>query len=246
MKTTGVYQLLEYQGAEGAFVHRAAIFVFCDIYEQLSPAKTCKFLDGVVPKVLTVLKSDQDLSVRQACFYLFGVMAHRCEDKFTKYTSAVLEPCMQCIRSASEKYKKKELAEDATVVVDNALAMVAKIIKHTGIRQVPTVNSDQIMSIWASHLPLQLDVTESIYCHALLLQFVDSNEPAVVGKEFENIPFITKAFAEIIDTDRSNDRLNSAIRQICRKMSSLSTNVKNKINEILTNEEKGKLGFVVL
>ncbi|ETO27307.1 Importin beta-3 [Reticulomyxa filosa] len=214
----GIYQLLEYQGPEGAFVHKAGLYVLCDIYEQLPPAKTCSFLEDTVSKALTILKTDQDLLVRQASFYLFGVIAQRCEEKFSKYICVVLDQCMQCIRSASEVYRKGELSEDAGSVVDCAMSTMGKLIKHTPFKQIPSVNYDQVLSIWLSHLPIQFDMTQSVFCHTLLLQLVDQNEPVVLGKNFENMPHIAKIFAQIIDTNKSSDRLNIAIRQICRKV----------------------------
>ena len=80
---------------------RIGVYIVCDVFEQCSRARleTDQWLGAFVRAVFSILHSDDDAAVRQACFYVLGVMAAKCGHSDTADTLR-LSSCPKCCARA--------------------------------------------------------------------------------------------------------------------------------------------------
>ena len=97
-----------------------------------------------------------------------------------------------------------DLGKGADVATDCAIASMAKIFIHVynsgaagpGVPPLPA-SIAQLMSRWVQYLPCDGDLIESQKIHEMLVHFIASNNPIVMGEGFRNLPIVLGIFAAI-------------------------------------------------
>ncbi len=90
-------------------------------------------------------------------------------------------------------------------------------------------NKPQFLQTWLTALPLQEDVTEGEGVYAQLCAYIEKNNPAVLGKNYSNLPKIISIFAEILGTDFVDAELTTRITNILNQMKKLPAQVMQQL-----------------
>ncbi|WKY14632.1 hypothetical protein Q1695_000287 [Nippostrongylus brasiliensis] len=177
---------------------------------EYAPKKMALYQEKFVPIMLKAL-SDEYPEVRQAAAYGFGIMGMKGPDYLSAVTNA-LEPLAAMINSPDAR-----ATEESSGATDNGIAAVAKILKYSQ----ANVDVSQVVPAFLSWLPTHEDVTESPHIYGYLADLIESDHPAVLGKDNCNLPrlvniivsaFTLNAFPETIEGGSISDRLKRILR----------------------------------
>jgi len=175
---------------------------------------------------------DPTPEVRQAACYGLGVCAQQGAEKFKPYTRKVLELLVSVIKHPLSR------EEDNAPPTENAISSVGKIIRY----QDSQLGNDvpELLNIWISWLPLEVDDIEARAVHSHLFTFITSNHPHIFGKDFANLPKILSIFAFLLQKDNPplvNDKgvIVSIIKQMQQQMPG---ELLAKAFEVLSAQEK--------
>jgi importin-5 len=59
----------------------------------------------------------------------------------------------------------------------------------------------EFLGVWLQNLPLRADASEAAYVYARLCEYIESNNPAVLGKNHANLPKIVSVLADVMGGD---------------------------------------------
>jgi len=177
---------------------RAALYIFCDVIEHCSPASYSQLLEFLRTNFVSCAQCT-DAAVRQAGIYGLGMLVQ-------KLGSKVGLPLMDIVKLCFAQFKdpKWSEAEDAEDVQDNAAMAVGRICKACP-NDVPLA---EIYSEWIQCFPIRNDDDCSKWCASEMLRLIETNNPAFMGQNANNLPRAVSFIAEISGTDMSSDEID--------------------------------------
>eukprot|EP00958_Prasinococcus_capsulatus_P007362 scaffold689_cov375-Prasinococcus_capsulatus_cf.AAC.24 len=164
---------------------RIAVCLFDDLIEFTNKeGAAVRYMEPYLPFIWSTAVS-KEWSLRQAAVYGIGVCAEHATEAFRPNAVKALGILNQAILM-------QQSAEEA-VATDNAVSAVGKICKFLG----ESVDRAQVIPAWLDLLPIYEDVMEARVAHEMLTEWVEKNDPAVLGANNQNLPKLVKVFAEV-------------------------------------------------
>jgi hypothetical protein len=209
---------------------QSALCIFDDIMEHCGKAAGSLFQHFLGNAIQYV--TDPDPAVRQAAVYGMGVFAEAGGELIAPAIPGILSRLTQIILQPDAR------GETYASCTENAIAAVGKIcIFHSGV-----VDVGVILPTWLTWLPVVEDKIESKVTYTQLCNFVESNNPHVLGQNYSNIPKIVSIFALILDTDLIDETTQQRVINILKHMrSSLPAETLQKAFSSLPPELQQKL-----
>jgi len=210
-----------------------ALCIFDDVVEH-GKERSFPLWDLFMPFMLEYAV-DTTPEVRQAACYGLGVCAQQGAEKFSPYTGKVLELLVSVIKHPLSR------EEDNAPPTENAISSVGKIIHY----QASQLGNDvsEILKMWLSWLPLEVDDIEARAVHSHLFTFITSNHPHIFGKDFANLPKILSIFAFLLQKDNPPlvDDKGVIVTIIKQMQQQMPGELLAKAFEVLSAQEKSVL-----
>jgi len=149
-------------------------------------------------------KEVDDVALKQSAAFGLGVCAMVARQDYAQQGQKVVEAL---VRVARMKPEDTEDDEDVALATDNAVSALAKVFIHTynsgmpmnGIQQPAPPDVVEVMSHWLEFLPCGGDLIEARKIHDMLISFVATNNPVVLGGVgMINLPHVLRIFASIL------------------------------------------------
>jgi len=159
----------------------------------------------------TMIKSleNPDASVRQAASYGVGICAVVVGGQIASTLPEVIPKLTTLINHPGSR------EEENAYATENGISSMGKICKHLP----QFVNTAELLPLWLSWLPVQYDKVESRVIYGLLCDFIESNNPHLMGANGERIPRIIGLLFGALGSDLVDDEQNVRIANIIAQMS---------------------------
>ncbi|CAG8663708.1 8238_t:CDS:10, partial [Funneliformis caledonium] len=207
-----------------------ALCVIDDVVEFTGPASWnyhTHFLEKMIASLLDIASD-----VRQAAAYGIGVCAQFGGENYADAVAAALTPLFQVINSEGSR------KDENVYATENAISAISKILKYNHSK----FDVNAVIPAWFASLPILYDEEEAAQTYTYLLDLLESQHPAILGNNNENIPRIISIFAEVLAAailpETVSTRMVSAVKVI---LSSLSDDVKASLWNSIDPENRKAL-----
>jgi len=176
--------------------------------------------------------TDPHVGVRQASCYGLGVCAQQGVELFRPFVRQSLELLLSVIS------KPEAREEDNAPPTENAISSVGKFIVFQEAElgaEVP-----QLMQLWLSWLPLEVDDIEAKAVHKHLFNLILGNHPHIFGADFANLPKILSIFAFLLKEDTPVEFMESKAetRELLVQMHRQMGELVQKASSVLPEEQQ--------
>ncbi|RHZ80549.1 hypothetical protein Glove_134g184 [Diversispora epigaea] len=197
-----------------------ALCVLDDVVEFTGPA-SWNYHSHFLEKMLASLM-DIASDVRQAAAYGVGVCAQFGGENYADAVAAALTPLFQVISSEGSR------KEENVYATENAISAITKILKFNSSKF--DVNS--VLPAWFSSLPILYDEEEASLTYTYLLDLLESQHPAILGNNNENIPRIITIFTEVLAAEILSEYVTS---RMVNALKAILGNIPDEIKAALWN-----------
>ncbi|CAG8499248.1 1824_t:CDS:10 [Acaulospora colombiana] len=166
-----------------------ALCVLDDVIEFTGPASwnyNSHFLEKMIASLMDIASD-----VRQAAAYGIGVCAQFGGDNYSEAVAAALTPLFQMISSEGSR------KDENVYATENAISAITKILKFSN----KNFDVNSVLPSWFSALPILNDEEEASLTYTYLLDLLETQHPAILGNNNENIPRIINIFVEVLALD---------------------------------------------
>eukprot|EP01130_Rhizamoeba_saxonica_P013734 TRINITY_DN589_c0_g2_i1.p1 TRINITY_DN589_c0_g2~~TRINITY_DN589_c0_g2_i1.p1 ORF type:complete len:1097 (-),score=272.59 TRINITY_DN589_c0_g2_i1:62-3352(-) len=186
------------------------VCIFDDIVEH-TKEQSFPLFQRFLP-ILLQYSQDQHAGVRQASCYGLGVCAEHGGETFKPYGEATFQALISVISAEGSRNMTNGAA------TENAISSVGKILKNHSYLLGDQLT--EIMRMWLSWLPLEIDEIEAKVVHEQLTNFILSSHPTIFGNDFAHLPIILRIFAQLLPTKKISKETRKQIADILGKMGS--------------------------
>lgn len=199
---------------------------------EFAPKRVARYQEEFVPLLLKGL-ADEYAEVRQAAAYGFGVMGMVGGMDYLNTVTNALEPLANMVNRPDAKS-----TESCSGATENGIAAVAKILKYSA----ANIDLAQVVPTFLSWLPTHEDTTEAPHIYGYLADLIESDHPAVLGKDNCNLPrlvfIIVSAFTlEAFPTGDEGTAVTYRLRHILKVLHS-NTDVFEAVVQAARLDEK--------
>jgi hypothetical protein len=174
---------------------KIALFIVDDVIENLGVA-AAQYLPAFVQAFFAYI-GDENVEVRQAAAYGLAVAAQHGSKFFQPYVDEAVKRLLVVIQKEGSRQ-----GEDASAT-DNCVSALGKIAAYQ--------NRPQILPTWLGFLPIVDDSSEGPWNYGHLCTLIEANNPALIGKNFANLPKIISVLAEVLTTKEYRDMIDAPI-----------------------------------
>jgi importin-5 len=171
-------------------IRHAALCAFVDVCEWCGEGASRYAPQTMAAVGQGLIGSDED--VRQVCCYGVGAMAQSQPAVLKPFSKAAVSALTTIIARPESRSEENEFA------TDNAISALSKVLVSCGPPE--GVDAGALWKGWVSALPIRSDETEAYYCHSLLVQEVEKNNPLIMGKDATNLPQVLRVFGEVLSS----------------------------------------------
>ncbi|CAG8626806.1 8999_t:CDS:10, partial [Acaulospora morrowiae] len=160
-----------------------ALCVIDDVVEFTGPASWnyhSHFLEKMIASLMDIGSFNSA--------YGIGVCAQFGGENYSDAVASALTPLFQAISSEGSR------KDENVYATENAISAITKILKFNNSKF--DVNS--VLPAWFSTLPILNDEEEASLTYTYLLDLLESQHPAVLGNNNENLPRIITIFVEVL------------------------------------------------
>jgi len=186
-----------------------AICIFDDIVEYTFE-NSYPLFNHFVPLMMEYAL-DPHPGVRQASCYGLGVCAQNGSTAFKPLVPQTLEILIKVINEPGSREEK------AAPPTENAISSVGKIIQYQG--DVLADKLGNLVDMWVSWLPLEVDIIEAKVVHNQLCHFIKTMNNFVFGHGGKNLAKILNIFGRIVDTELITPETLLIIKEILTQLS---------------------------
>jgi len=191
-----------------------SLCIFDDLMEFAGPMSV-KYRELFVKHLVSYIL-DPNPEVRQAAAYGCGVMAQFGGPDYANDCKDAL-PLLIKVISAPDSREK-----DNVNPTENCISAVTKIIRYNCIhyKSLPESIMTEVLPTWLTWLPITEDHEEAPHVFGFLCDLMQSNHPAIIGENQQNLPGIVKIIAEAFACEvfenypEMTTRLKSILSQI--------------------------------
>eukprot|EP01114_Cavostelium_apophysatum_P016598 TRINITY_DN4762_c0_g1_i1.p1 TRINITY_DN4762_c0_g1~~TRINITY_DN4762_c0_g1_i1.p1 ORF type:complete len:1093 (-),score=369.83 TRINITY_DN4762_c0_g1_i1:62-3340(-) len=207
-----------------------ALCVIDDVVEYLGPI-SLPFFPHFLPPTLQNI-TDSDPATRQAAMFGVGLFAQAGGEQIAPYVSDMHSRLTQMIVMPGSR------TPEFAGPTENAISSVAKILKHHPTR----VDVAKAFPAWLSWLPVNTDKIESAVTYSHLCEFLEQNNPHLIGEQYQNLPKLMGLLSDIYQTDLINDQTGQRIVNIVKQMrTSVPPEVLQSVWGTLSEPQRQKL-----
>jgi hypothetical protein len=208
-----------------------AICIFDDIVEH-TQEQSHPLFPMFIPVILQHAKSPHT-GIRQAITFGCGVYAQFGGTVIQPYIESILNTLLEIISQPNSRNKTYASS------TENAISSVGKIIKFQP--QLLGNKLPEVVRLWLSWLPLEIDIIEAKVVHRQLCELIQSNNPHVFGENFKNLPVILNIFSDIISSRLIKKDTSTLIIDIVKNMQNQMPDVVNAAFGTLPQNKKDRL-----
>lgn len=160
------------------------------------PLVLSKYTSKLFPVCLKhATNADHDL--RQSAVFGIGTCAAAMNVKFLPVATQSITTLVNVVQAPDSRSEENE---PATV---NAISAIGKICRYVGpvFTGQPPLDLNQLLPLWLSWLPGGGDEEEARKVHALLTDFVETGNTALLGQHHVNLPKIISVWATILNNE---------------------------------------------
>jgi len=165
-----------------------AVCLFDDMVEFGGPA-SAKYLPAFLPVLVASLDAADEPFIVQAAVYGLMQVAKKFPDAY-RSCHATVTPKLAALAAAP-------VAEGNELVVENCVAALGAVATAT---LAAGPEQQQLLRLWLSKLPLREDEVEAKVVHAMLVDLIETGNPAIVGENFAMLPQVLGVFGALLDS----------------------------------------------
>ncbi|XP_057971131.1 uncharacterized protein LOC131159918 isoform X1 [Malania oleifera] len=167
-----------------------------------------KYYNTYLPFLLKACEGENPIVLQEAALGI-GICAEFGGSDFKPYIGVVLS----CLNAMLEC--PYELGSDGAKAYDKAVSALGKICEFHS----RSINAEQVLSTWLSHLPIRNDLIEAKLVHEKLCEMVEKQDTELRCPK--NLPKVISVFAEVIS---QHEKLAS--EETCEKMMNFLRKIK--------------------
>eukprot|EP01119_Soliformovum_irregulare_P006133 TRINITY_DN1791_c0_g1_i1.p1 TRINITY_DN1791_c0_g1~~TRINITY_DN1791_c0_g1_i1.p1 ORF type:complete len:1082 (-),score=281.10 TRINITY_DN1791_c0_g1_i1:40-3285(-) len=206
-----------------------ALCIFDDLCE-FQRERALPYFPHFLPQLLAYI-GDEDPTVRQAAVYGAGIVVSVGGPHIASAIPEILARLTAVITSPTAR------AEGFANPTENAIAAVGKILQF----QSGVIDASSTFQQWLSWLPVTSDKIESKVTYAQFCQFIESNNPHMLGPNGANLPKIIQVMATVLFTDLIDEDLHKRIVNILKNIQQGGSPLLQQAWQSLTPELQAKL-----
>lgn len=168
--------------------------------------------------------------IKQTVLYGLGEYASGTAKNFKQISKDIISQ----ITKTAKINQFDPLTKEVYITKDHSTCVFGKIIKY----QNNIINTDELVDIWLSGLPIEFLSNEAIKQHNLLIDLLLNEADLVIGRDKRNLSRVILLLIRIYKSDVSDDGLNNQIKNLLEGMK-MNNFFKPYIQELMTKSDEG-------
>jgi len=203
------------------------ICIFDDLIEHLE-LQALPYLQHFVPVMLSSI-GDSDPNVRQAAVYGAGCLAKSGGVHVASLMPELVKHLITMIQNPEARNEENVFA------TENAIAALGKILLY---QNLTSPSSNEIIPLWFSMLPVKEDQVESKVTYSILCDFLERNNPHLIGPGGANIPRLVTIMVDVLGTELINEAISTRIINLLKQLR--NSIPADQLNVFLNDDQKKK------
>jgi len=205
---------------------------------QHGGVKARQYVDNYLP-ITKQYSLSKDVDIRQAALFGIGVCAESLGMKFGAIGEEYLSILLQVITATGSRNEENGPA------TDNAISSLGRICRSC-YKDPPIIQGKNMLELWLRMLPLKDDEEEASSVVTMLCDFVDQQNPYLLGANNANLPKIVSIFSQSMNTDVADEKTKKRIKVIMNRLqNSLSPQQMQEAMTLVNEKEKAKMQSIL-